>query len=179
MTTIRAASPEGLFALAVTGFGLAAESVNEEALGVIDTLDYDTAIRVLHQLRQAVALIGTVDASLARHIYLTAPHGDTEIDGIGIVGVRRNQDRKEWQHDDWKTDVRNAILDKHNIDGGLLFDVEGTGIEAVELLTEAQDVHGATSPKVTALRKLGLDPEAYCTSVPGSISITFPRHDPL
>lgn len=85
----------------------------------------------------------------------------------------RSSDRKEWQHDDWKRDVRRAVVTQTI--GGHPFVVvnQETGQEfplanlLQAALAEAQEIHGAQAPKSTALKTLGLYASDYCTSTPG------------
>lgn len=156
-----------------------ADSLNETAAtsstaGGINALSWEDALRALDGLRIAVETLAQIDAALVRHTYLVAPHGDIEVDGIGVVSVRRSNDRKEWQHDDWKHDVRGAILDDLNC-GDAVFTLDGEAVDLMELITKVQSVHGAQAPKVTALRALGLDPQAYCHEVPGKPTVTITR----
>lgn len=154
-----------------------ADSLNETAAtasdsGGITALPWEDALTALSELRLAVETIQQIDAALVRHLYLTAPHGDIEVDGIGVVSVRRSNERKEWDHQDWKHDVRGAILADI---GDELYDLEGNEVDVAGLIRKAQDVHGAQAPKVTALRALGLDPQGYCHEVPGKPTVSITR----
>lgn len=144
--------------------------------GGIPTLTWEQAIHALSALRQSVETIRQIDAALTRHLYMCAPHGDIEVEGIGMVGIRRANDRKEWSHEDWKKDVRGAALEKTGATDEV-FTADGESFNLAELLILVQDVHGATAPKVTALKKLGLDPQAYCEERPGQPQVVFPRRD--
>lgn len=144
--------------------------------GGIQALTWEQALHALSALRASVETIRQIDAALTRHLYLTGPHGDVEVEGIGVVGIRRANDRKEWDHDSWRHDVRGAALEKTGATDEV-FTADGESFDLAELLILVQNVHGATAPKVTALRALGLEPAAYCTERPGQPQVVFPRRD--
>lgn len=88
--------------------------------------------------------------------------------------LERATDRKEWEHDEWKRDARRAVANA--VTGrveavGPLVNME-TGEEVTlgrvlqEAMTAIQEVHGATSPKSTSLKALGLYASDYCSSSP-------------
>ena len=143
--------------------------------GGIDALSWEEATRVLADLREAMTTLSQIDAALVRHLYLTGPHGDIEVEGVGVVKVYRTNDRKDWDHDEWKQDVRAAILEERAIAGSVVDTASGEVIDLYDLLEQVQNVHGAQAPKVTALRALGLNPEAYCDERPGKPSVQITR----
>lgn len=92
--------------------------------------------------------------------------------------LKRTQDRKEWDHEDWKRDVRRTITERFapNPDDVA---VDAASGEAVPLrgiiqraLAVAQEVHGSTAPRSTSLKALGLYASDYCTSTPGGWKFT-------
>lgn len=99
-------------------------------------------------------------------------------DGRPFV-LRRTADRKAWDHDRWKHDVRQVLVDMYqprpegsaapsamvNADTGEEFDLARL---LQEVIQAAQIVHGATAPKSTTLKALGLDPGDYCETVRGN-----------
>jgi hypothetical protein len=96
--------------------------------------------------------------------------------------LKRAQDRVAWDHDEWKRDARRVITqttaarfrafgEDETFTDPELFDTS-TG-EAVtlarviqEALAMAQEVHGSTAPRSTALKRLGLYASDYCASSP-------------
>lgn len=101
--------------------------------------------------------------------------------------LKRTQDRKEWDHEDWKRDVRRQIV-KHTTDEmGSTIQVltEDGEVQEFDLarllhlaLADAQEVHGSTAPRSTSLKRLGLYASDYCTSSPGGWKLTALRPDP-
>ena len=168
------ATPTERLSDAIANLVAAAQAVNTEALGTLNELPWEIAAGMLRVLRAITTdHLGPIDASLVRHLYMTGEHGDTELDGIGIISIRRTRDRKEWDATTWQHDVRGAVIEKHVAGNTNLYDLDGNEYNVAELLDRAQAVHGAQAPKVTALRGLGLDPSAYCEDRPGKPTVTF------
>jgi hypothetical protein len=105
--------------------------------------------------------------------------------------VTKSADRKAWDHDDWKRDVRRTVTEgtlaaylvPEDMPGCL---VDQTSGEAVpfrrviqQALTMAQAVHGSSAPKTTELRRLGLSASDYCESTPGAWRVEFIKPDTM
>jgi len=96
--------------------------------------------------------------------------------------LKRTQDRKAWDHEDWKRDARRAIV--QGVPKGLVLLDEDTGETQPlaptlhVLLAEAQEVHGSTAPRSTALKRLGLYAADYCESSPGGWKFDAITPDP-
>lgn len=100
--------------------------------------------------------------------------------------LSRTQDRKEWDHDDWKRDARRVIVERTMGDLPARATVvaetgeaqEDVNLAAMvyEAITMAQEVHGSTAPRSRALKDLGLYASDYCTSQPGGWR--FAAHPP-
>lgn len=91
--------------------------------------------------------------------------------------LRRSPDRKDWDHEGWKHDVRRILAARYGgdtiaVEDGQIIDCE-TGEQLTlarlvqQVLIEAQEVHGSTAPRMSSLRALGLHATDYCTSTPG------------
>lgn len=79
--------------------------------------------------------------------------------------VRRGTTRKAWDHDGWKHDVRAQVLSGV---GEVVDTSTGEQVDVHALVAAVQEVHGSSAPRVTALKRLGLEPDTYCESVPGT-----------
>lgn len=83
----------------------------------------------------------------------------------------RTTDRKAWDHDAWKRDVRQKALQAVGLKGAqgvLSADGEVLPAESLfDLMATLQNAHGSTAPKTTALRALGLDARDYAECSPG------------
>lgn len=104
--------------------------------------------------------------------------------------LKRTQDRKEWDHEDWKRDARRVLvqqaLEVNGVGRLIQFVTPHTG-EVMNLdlahmlqvaITEAQEVHGSTAPRSTSLKRLGLYASDYCTSSPGGWRLNAIRPKP-
>lgn len=150
------------------------------AEGLLD-VDLADAIATIQDLR---ARLVNVERDLATALGKRVGKFTGELSDGRQFKLERAMDRKEWDHDEWKRDVRRTIatslsgrfvlsVPRDPMDGedGSLVDTT-TGEEVTlgrviqEALTAAQDVHGATSPKSTSLKALGLYASDYCTTQP-------------
>lgn len=93
------------------------------------------------------------------------------------VERHRRPERKKWQHDEWKTEVRRKIIQAANLKGATVISRDGEELEIslYELLRKVQDVHGSTDPRVTRLRALGIEPDDFCTREPGTWKVDITR----
>jgi hypothetical protein len=95
----------------------------------------------------------------------------------------RSADRKAWDHDAWRRDVRTKLLRHHGLlgaQGVLTADGEVVGPELFyTLLRELQEVHGSHPPKTGktggGLRQWGLDPDDYCATSEGVWQVRVQR----
>lgn len=87
--------------------------------------------------------------------------------------VRRGAERKSWAHDDWKRDVRAAVIKDAGLTGTVVDTETGEEVNVYEVVTKVQEAHGSSAPKVTVLRSLELDPDDYCRSEPGRWDVEF------
>jgi len=92
---------------------------------------------------------------------------------------RRGTERKAWDHEQWKRDVRAKTLQAHGMKGAQgVITATGEVIDGAELydvLAAVQDAHGSAAPKTTSLRALGLDARDYCESSPGAWTVRVTR----
>ena len=91
----------------------------------------------------------------------------------------RSAERKTWDHDAWQLDVRAKVLRAHRLIGlSALIDGNGEEVPMSELyaaMADLQSVHGSTNPRLTQMRGFGLDPDDYCTRVPGTWRVKVTR----
>lgn len=89
----------------------------------------------------------------------------------------RRPDRKSWQHDEWKAEVRRKTIQAHGLKGAHVISADGeeldVSLEAV--IRSVQDIHGSIAPRVTGLRSLGIDADDYCERSPGPWSVKVTR----
>jgi hypothetical protein len=118
------------------------------------------------------ARLGQAEAYVARELgRMDAVPEVIELPDGRTAQVNKGRDRKEWRHDDWKRDVRLAVLKAHDVGEHLVDVVTGEPVDVLDLFAKVQAVHGSAAPKVTALKPLGLAADDYCTSSPGPYSV--------
>lgn len=143
----------------------AAQELDQDAHGTIPALPWKTALDALATLREATRILGTIDASLVRHLYLTAPHGQTEIEGHGVIEVRRTQNRTKW---DDRSGVHAYV--SHKIDET---QKDGEFPPPWDVVDWVLEVAGVGYLRTTALRAAHLTPSDFCREEPGTPTVVF------
>lgn len=168
------ASTQAAIGNALKDPGLAAESLDSAELAEFAAMIQDMRAKLSDVEAALVTELGRRDGKTVGYL----PDGRQ-------FTVSRMADRKEWQHDDWKRDVRRVVVDQFLQRAGLAAVVPiadpSTGevgefplaAWAQEMLATAQEVHGSTAPRTsTGLKPLGLFATDYCTSTPGGWKLT-------
>lgn len=165
------------------------DALNETDLTVADATRYMAERLDLPALAGTVALVqdlkrrlGLLEAYLSREAGHVAVEVDLPRKGVLPDGrpweLRRGKDRKGWDHEDWKRDVRQKVVEAALVgrsrvlvdpDTGEELDVTPIVFQAVQ---NAQEVHGSTAPRVGQLRALTLDPDDYAETSPGTWGFT-------
>ncbi len=145
-----------------------ADDLNEADL---DGLSWETAVETLHHLRLTRQTLSAIEDALTRHIAgewrKHKIRDRQEVEGIGSIEVRRSKDRKAWEHDR----LGSAVIDAN------LAATEG---ELPDPFTISRWVLDAAAPsywRTGVLKKLGLDPDEYCESIPGRTSVQITSND--
>lgn len=147
---------------------------------VVDALDrsprIETAAALVHRIQRARAALGLAEDMLAEFLLDVAGTGLQEhVDGVPPFEVRVGRDRKEWQHDAVVRDLVPRIADGIGIAGAVTDDGERVErSDVVRLVIERFRECSSDGWKVTGLRALMLDPEDYCKSSRGRVSVNFP-----
>lgn len=152
--------------IAVEVVQTSADRLSTAAAGAIESLDWEDAVRLLDTLRAAAHTIGQVDSLLVRQAYLRGPHGKNaaELDGIGLVSIGRSADRKHWD----ERGVARAVIDAK------MADTTGEAPDPWEVAEWLLETFGVGYCRVTPLRALGLEPEAFCDTMPGKPTVSLP-----
>lgn len=167
MTLERLDTPAGPGALDMLRRGLAQLDDQRAALAAAGDLDTLAAglvslTALLDDLRELARAVETDVAALM-------PEKRHEVPGLGVLERRKGTDRKSW---DWETLLPTLIR--------MYVDPDGTGaipdpVEVMDRMRELiVDVLGVTpskGPRVTPLREMGLDPDEYCATTPGRVSV--------
>lgn len=141
--------------------------------------DIDLAVTDLAQLREVRAALGDWELVLTEWVADYLGRNTLTVDGVGHVEVKRSTDRKKW---DRRALVR-AVLDSRRAPdpttGELVGSDSGRAVIDDEFLSCSQDlgrvldVWNLGTPRVTALRDRGIDPDEFCESSPGKTSVVI------
>lgn len=143
-----------------------------DASADLEPIDQAAAIALVQDLRKR---LGQVEQDLAITLgKAEGQHQGNLPDGRQFT-LKRTANRTAWNHEDWKRDARRKIIANAMPDDADLIVVDSSTGETVdnvrailyEAVTEAQEVHGSTAPRSTALKRLGLYATDYCESSPG------------
>jgi hypothetical protein len=152
---------------------IAVEAVDGQTLAYIDrTDDADTALCLLAQVRTQRIRLATIEASLeslaARR--MRAEHRDrVELPGVGLFERRGGVDRKDWDHRGVASRVVRTLLVDPTTGEAAPEEYRDFAYLLRDRLLEAC----RTEWRTTALRKLGVDPDEFCTKTPGRTTIQF------
>lgn len=149
--------------------------LHEVPLGDTDAMTDDELLATLAAVHDALPRLRDMERDLA--ISLGKRLGKVTgnlADGRQFT-LARTADRKGWDHEDWKRDARREVVrgitDHIQITEDLVDVRTGEVVALAALLHEAvataQEVHGSTAPRSTALKRLGLYATDYCESSPG------------
>lgn len=147
---------------AVADLGLAAMERGRLPIG--------TAVQFLAAMTDARTDLARVEATIEAHIvslWREQGRGRTmlEVEGAGVVEVKRTVDRKRWDH----AALAAAVIDAH-LDGGT--GEQPTPWEVRDWLMEAA---APSYWRVGALRAVGLRPGDYCSELPGRDTVRLTR----
>lgn len=147
-----------------------AEDLDQAAMGLSE-LPWTDAASMLADLRTARETVQRIERALevqtARSM-LAAGVKQQPLDGVGVVEWHRGRERKQWDHEAAAGDVLDALL-ASDPDG-----VPPTPWEVRDALLGAGHVDYW---RVKALKDRGLDPDDYCVSLPGRVSVQIVRPD--
>jgi hypothetical protein len=118
------------------------------------SLDFDQAVHLLVAIRNARQQLADAYAVVEKHACREAGEKRAEVAGVGVVEVKGNVRRVKWDTES----LRRAVLDSRlvNQETGEL--VDETPLDKV------LQVWNLGTPRVTALRARGLDPDEFCAA---------------
>lgn len=137
---------------------------------------YLEAIELFAEYEGLRSAMGRRTEDMSKVIAAAMPDRRCEVPGLGVVERRVGKDRTQWDWDALLPKVVRCYLDP-----------DGTGefpddpmVAVDRMRTMAEDVIGLTpskSPKLTPLRAIGIDPDEFCESKPGRVSIQITRNE--
>lgn len=147
------------------GIELTLAALADQASALAEARDSDELALWLAQARQLKRIVGDLERHIEDVLSPLLPYGASEVAGLGAVEVRRARDRKAW---DWPA-LLDAMWPK------LAERAEGDMGAMVTDLLNVIGLTGSKGPRVTPLRELGLDPDEFCESAPGRLTVTVPK----
>ena len=165
----------------VTALTAAVESLAKAADSLVDQCTDSQALdlaRLFYDVQAARAQLHGIERDLEGRLAKAMLESEVHADGLRVER-HRSADRKSWDHDAWRRDVRAKALQAAGLKGAQgVVDANGELVPAevlYDVLATVQDVHGSAAPKVTGLRRYGLDPQDYCEVSPGSWHVRVQR----
>lgn len=145
----------------------AAAHVLDVALLGYTTNDWESAVRLLRDLRRALRRAAQVDANLVTWLYLHGEHGKhLQVDGVsGTVAIGRGRSKVRWEGPDA---VRDYVAARITANDGEMPDPD----TVIDWVLEVVPATPSTELRKTPLREAGLDPEDYSQSEPGTVSVS-------
>lgn len=143
--------------------------VDDQRKALAEAGDIEALAHGWNQIRPLLADLKSVTEAIEADLAALMPTKTVEIPGVGVLERRKGQDRKAW---DWPELLPLLIR--------MYVDPDGTGempgpAEVIDRMRELiVDVIGVTpskSPKVRPLREMGIDPDEFCESKPGRVSV--------
>lgn len=164
------ADDENSITLCIRGISLALDELDAETQIAVDDGDAEELARSFVALHDAKRRLDLIHRTLEEALAEALPSGVSEIPGLPPVERKRGRERKQWQNDRLFDFVQRHALDP-----------DGTGefpsdpMEAVDrvtrLIREVWSFTPSTNPRITALRSIGVDPDEWCSSQPGRVSV--------
>ena len=131
--------------------------------------DIDRAVRDLAALRAARKALADWELVLADYLADALGRNTITVDGVGTVLVKHGAKRTEWDNDALHRAVVARARDERRIDPDTGEVIESEGEAVGRVLADC----ARPSWRLTALRALGLDPDEYCATSPGRISVVI------
>lgn len=123
-------------------------------------------VAIVKAAQRLATIRGAVEATLAD----VMPDKRLELPGLPVLERRRGTDRKAWQSVDLLDELfRRAVVD---VETGEVLDDEALIRQRLhEVLVDCVPFTGSLGWRTTALRDLGLDPDEWCETKPGRVSV--------
>lgn len=176
--------------------GAADTAVSQATDALLEGLDFTDAAATIALIQDIRRRLQVVEQYMTKRLGEAATEVSTKGGALPdgrLWEVRRGKVRKAWDHDSWKHDARakiaNEVIDSVDGEGQELVayvvheetgQVEDLNVAAllIAAMATAQEVHGSTAPRVTALKSLGMDPDEYAETAPGLWSLAVASPDP-
>jgi hypothetical protein len=145
----------------------------------VEHLDIDTAVRDLSELREIRTALADWEYLLTTFVADYLGRNAMDLESVGHVEVKRGVDRKEWDRQGLIRAVLDSRRDPDPVTGEMVGSDSGRAVIGDEFLSCSQDlarildVWNLGAPRVTSLRERGIDPDEFCTSTAGKVSVVI------
>lgn len=144
----------------------------EQLTTTIDEGDVETLAQVHLDLAELKHRVTLAARAVEERLADVMPDKRLELPGLPVMERKKGTDRKKWQSGDLLDELlRHAAFDAET---GAVIDDELILRQRIhETLTACVPFTGSLGWRVTALRDLGLDPDEWCETAPGRISVVI------
>lgn len=160
-------SDAGLSELRALGERL--DDLEDAAINLLGTHGAEGVASLLAEVRSVRQALGIRERAIEDLLADVMLDDTMTLEGVGVFQLRHGKDRKAWQSEQLLSEVIRRSLDP-----------EGTGElpplpEVVERIRAGVFDTAPVTPslgwRVTALKRLGLDPDEWCESTPGRTTV--------
>ena len=145
------------------------DSISVTYESTVDDFDVDRAITDLARLRDIKRQLVDWEGELTDWLADALGFNRIEVDGVGVVEIKRGANRKEWDNDAlWRLVVARA-RDERRVDPETGEALESEGEAVGRVLNECM----RPAWRLTPLRERNIDPDEYSTSTPGRTSVVI------
>lgn len=135
----------------------ALDDLNPEAANACDTGDVEELAHLHVALTKVRQQLGTICTLVEQALVDVMPDKRIELDGLPPLERRQGTDRKAWDYE--------AVV------SALAREAGGDLMALLEAIKECAPMTPSMQWRVGALRKHGLDPDEFCSTSPGRVSI--------
>lgn len=143
--------------------------VDDQRKALAEAGDIDSLAHGWNQLRPLLADLKSISEAIERDLADLMPDKLHEVPGVGVLERRKGTDRKAW---DWPELLPRLIRSCVDPDGTGEIPDAGEVIERMRsLIVDVIGVTPSKGPRVRPLRDLGFEPDEWCESKPGRVSV--------
>lgn len=151
------ADDENSITLCIRGISLALDELDAETQIAVDDGDAEELARSFVALHDAKRRLDLIHRTLEEALAEALPFGVTEIPGLPPVEKKQGRERTKWDPD--------AVI------AALARRARGDLLTLLDDIKACAPITPSMQWRVGALRKHGLDPDEFCQTSPGRVSI--------
>lgn len=161
---------------AMEGIAAAILAADQTRRELAEAGDWESLAWGLDRLRAIRAAFGDVIQATETDVAELMPSKRETIDGLGTIERRKGSTRKKWESAEL---VRRLVRDALDPDGtGEIPESVPEAVEAaVGALVECAPFTSSMGWRVGPLRDRGIDPDEWCETTPGRVTIQFHQAD--